>query len=77
MSDSPAPRPLNAALAFAAVGAGLVVVMLLAAFMPRTGAEEGVSWTVTLGGGLAATAVVYAVGAMRKGGRTTKVEPPR
>ncbi|HLT47357.1 MAG TPA: hypothetical protein VK002_09030 [Rubricoccaceae bacterium] len=77
MPDAPAPTPSTATLLLAAVGVGLVVVMLLAVLMPRSGAEEGVSWTVPLLGGLVAAAVTYAVGAMRKGRRTTDVRPPR
>jgi hypothetical protein len=77
MPDAPAPTPSTAMLALAAVGVGLVVVMLLAVLLPRTGAEEGVGWTVPLLGGLGAAAAVYAVGAMRKGRRTTDVRPPR
>src|SRR5690606_25593892 len=52
MPDAPAPTPSTATLLLAAVGVGLVVVMLLAVLMPRSGAEEGVSWTVPLLGGL-------------------------
>ncbi len=77
MPDAPAPRSFSAFLLFAALGVGLVVVMLLAAFMPRTGAEETVNWLVTLVGGVVAAVVTYAVGAMRKGPPTTKAEPPR
>lgn len=76
MSDAPAPNPSNAALLFAAVGVGVVVVMLLAVLMPHSGADEGVNWTVVLLGGLLGAVVTYLVGAMRKGRRTTDVEPP-
>jgi hypothetical protein len=76
MSDAPAPTPSTAALLLAAFGVGLIVVMLLAVLMPRSGAEEGASWTVPLLGGLVAAAVTYAVGATRKGRRKTDVEPP-
>jgi hypothetical protein len=77
MPDTPAPTPSTAALGLAAVGVGLIVVMLLAVLLPRTGADEGVGWTVPLLGGLAAALVVYVVGAVRKGRRTTDVRPPR
>jgi hypothetical protein len=78
MSDTPAPvpGPSTAALLLAAVGVGLIVVMLLAVLMPRSGAEEEVNWVVPLLGGLVGAALTYAVGAMRKGPRTTDVEPP-
>lgn len=75
MADAPTPTPSTAALLFAAVGVGLVVLLLLAVLMPRLGAEEG--WVVPILGGLLAAVVTYLVGAMRKGGRTTNVEPPR
>ncbi|MDX1420285.1 MAG: hypothetical protein R3181_09990 [Rubricoccaceae bacterium] len=77
MSDAPAPTPSTAALLLAALGVGLIVVMLLAVVLPRSGAEEGANWVVALLGGLVAAAATYAVGAMRKGGRTTDAHPPR
>lgn len=76
MSDAPTPTPSKATLLLAAVGVGLIVVMLLAVLLPRSGAEEGVNWTVAVLGGLVAAAVAYAVGAMRKGRGTTDVRPP-
>ena len=78
MPDAPERAPASSAmLLFAAIGVGLIVVMLLAVLMPRTGAEEEVGWTVPLIGGLVAAAVTYLVGATRKGKRTTDVQPPR
>lgn len=78
MSDAaPPPTPSTAALMIAAAGAGLVVVMLLAFLTPRWTADEGTNWLLTFLGGLVAAAVTYAVGAVRKGRRTTTVQPPR
>jgi hypothetical protein len=76
MPESPVPGPSSAILLFAAIGGALVAVLLLASLTPRWTADEGTNWLITLLGGLVAGIAVYAVGALRKGGRTN-AEPPR
>lgn len=72
MSDAP-NAPSTFALLFAALGAGLVAVMLLAIVSPRWTGEGGTDWLITLLGGVVVAALVYAVGAARRT-RTTQKE---
>lgn len=76
MSDSPDPRPFNAAALFASIGAALVVVMLLAFITPRWSADESTNWIVTLVGGLVAAGLAYAFLASRGKQEKKTVEPP-
>ena len=78
MPDAPSRSATPFAL-FAAVGAALVAVLLLAVVTPRMNPDEGVNWLLTLAGGVLVGGITYAALALRRpgGSEPAKGEPPR